>query len=179
MIAATNRDLHEAVQRGAFRSDLFFRLNIFPIQVPPLRDRADDILPLANFFISKFAQCQGKPIKGIHPMVQNKLSQYSWPGNVHELANILERTVILCQGSMLQKEHICGFMAAKPMEGEGMATLVEVERRHIVQVLEKTEGVSGGPNGVAVLLGMKRSTLWSRMQKLGITVFKEIYRNLP
>jgi formate hydrogenlyase transcriptional activator len=177
VIAATNRDLHEAAQRGAFRSDLFFRLNIFPIQVPPLRERMDDILPLANFFISKFAKSLGKHIKGIHQMTLNKLSQYHWPGNVRELANILERAVILCQGNMLQKEHICGLMATKALESEGMTTLDEVERRYIVQVLEKTGGVLGGPNGAATILGMKRSTLWSRMQKLGITVSKEIYKN--
>jgi formate hydrogenlyase transcriptional activator len=177
VIAATNRDLHEAVQRGAFRSDLFFRLNIFPIQVPPLRERMDDILPLANFFISKFAKSLGKHIKGIHQMTLNKLSQYHWPGNVRELANILERAVILCQGNMLQKEHICGLMATKALESEGMTTLDEVERRYIVQVLEKTGGVLGGPNGAVTILGMKRSTLWSRMQKLGITVSKEIYKN--
>ncbi len=167
VIAATNRHLQEEVQRGAFRADLFYRLNIFPIQIPSLRERQEDIPLLANYFVREFARRIGKRINSINQKALEKLTRYEWPGNVRELANILERAVILCQGRVLQEEHIGIFTAATPTL-EKFETLEEAERRHILQALEKTHGVLAGPKGAAQLLGINRSTLWSRMRKLGI-----------
>ncbi len=167
VIAATNRNLQEQVQRGAFRADLFYRLNIFPIQVPPLRERHEDIPLLANFLVREFARRLGRRIHSITQKALEKLTGYEWPGNVRELANILERAVILCQGSVLQEEHL-GIFPAAPPSSEAFETLEAAERRHILQALEKTGGVLAGPKGAAQLLGINRSTLWSRMRKLGI-----------
>ncbi len=169
VIAATNRNLQEQVQRGAFRADLFYRLNIFPIQIPALRERQEDIPLLANYFVRELARRMGKRITSINQKVLEKLAAYHWPGNVRELANILERAVILCQGRVLQEEHI-GILASGAITraSEKFETLEEAERRHILQALEKTNGVLAGPSGAAQLLGMNRSTLWSRMRKLGI-----------
>ena len=170
VIAATNRNLQEQVQRGAFRADLFYRLNIFPLEIPPLRERSSDIPLLANYFVREFARRLGKRITSINQKALDKLTHYNWPGNVRELANILERAVILCQGRALQEEHIGIFLAAPAMtdSNEKFETLEEAERRHILQALERTNGVLAGPNGAAQLLGMNRSTLWSKMRKLGI-----------
>ncbi len=176
VIAATNRDLQLEVQQGRFRSDLFFRLNIFPIQVPPLRDRCDDIPLLTQFFIDKFSRRMGKRIEEIHPGSLTKLNDYNWPGNVRELANILERAVILCQSGRLEKKHICGLMNLGQPENQEIITLAEAERRHIIRALEQTNGILGGPKGAAKVLGMKRSTLWSRMQKLDIAMDKTYYK---
>lgn len=167
VIAATNRDLQEEVQRGAFRADLFYRLNIFPIPIPPLRERRDDIPLLADYFLQQFARRLSKRIAGLSPAAAERLSRYDWPGNVRELANIIERAVILCQGRVLQEEHL-GLAGPARAGGENFATLEEAERRHILQALEKSGGVLAGPKGAAQLLGINRSTLWSRMRKLGI-----------
>jgi PAS domain S-box-containing protein len=167
VIAATNRDLEEAVKIGAFRPDLFYRLNIFPIIIPPLRDRPDDIPLLINYFIRKFSRRIGKRIDSVSPKAMEKLMSYDWPGNVRELANILERAVILCDGGILKPEHIGISVQRPPAEGE-VSTLEDVERSHIMRALQKTGGVVGGPKGAAKLLGINRSTLLSRMKKLGI-----------
>jgi PAS domain S-box-containing protein len=169
IIAATNRDLGVEVQRGAFRSDLFFRLNIFPISVPPLRDRREDVAILAGHFIREFASRMGRIVDQIDSRALDRLVAYSWPGNVRELANILERAVILCDGRVLQIAHLgVPAAAAAPAIADDVVTLEEAERRHILKALEKTGGVLAGPKGAAVLLGVNRSTLWSRMRKLGI-----------
>jgi PAS domain S-box-containing protein len=170
VIAATNRNLQEQVQRGAFRADLFYRLNIFPLEIPPLRERSADIALLANYFVREFARRFGKRITSISQKALDKLTSYNWPGNVRELANILERAVILCQGRALQEEHIGIFSVTPAMTDavEKFETLEEAERRHILSALAKTNGVVAGPNGAAQLLGMNRSTLWSRMRKLGM-----------
>jgi formate hydrogenlyase transcriptional activator len=167
VIAATNRDLKADVQRGAFRSDLFFRLNIFPIWVPALRDRRDDIPLLARHFVREFAGRMARDVDQIDARVLDQLVAYNWPGNVRELANILERAVILCQGRVLQSGHL-GLPAAVPAGADDVVTLDEAERRHILKALDKTGGVLAGPKGAAALLGVNRSTLWSRMRKLGI-----------
>ncbi|MCI0691779.1 sigma 54-interacting transcriptional regulator [candidate division KSB1 bacterium] len=167
VIAATNRHLEEDVKNGSFRPDLFYRLNIFPIRMPALRERADDIPLLANYLISQFARRLGKRINSINQQALKKLVRYDWPGNVRELANILERAVILCQGRVLQEEHL-GELSATSPQPESFVTLEEAERRHILQALEKTNGILAGPKGAAQLLGINRSTLWSRMRKLGI-----------
>jgi PAS domain S-box-containing protein len=167
VIAATNRDLAAEVRRGAFRPDLFFRLNIFPIRVPPLRDRREDIPILAHHFIREFTARLGRRVERIDGQAVEDLVAYDWPGNVRELANILERAVILCQGRVLERAHL-GLPSSPPAAGDDLLTLEEAERRHILKALEKTGGVLGGPKGAAAVLGLNRSTLWSRMRKLGI-----------
>jgi formate hydrogenlyase transcriptional activator len=167
IIAATNRNLAADVQRGAFRSDLFFRLNIFPIWVPALRDRREDIPVLARHFVREFATRMGRAVERIDARALDQLAAYNWPGNVRELANILERAVILCQGHVLQSTHL-GLPAPAPTPADDVVTLDEAERRHILRALERTGGVLAGPKGAAALLGVNRSTLWSRMRKLGI-----------
>ena len=174
VIAATNRDLEQEVRRGVFRADLYYRLNVFPIEVPPLRDRKDDIPLLAAYFVRKFSQRMGKHVHGVHGSVQDQLHQYDWPGNVRELANLLERAVILCQGDALQPQHLAVLSRTRPaaVAPESLPTLDEGERRLIQRALQQTGGVLAGPNGAAELLGINRSTLWSRMRKLGIEVPK-------
>ena len=167
VIAATNRSLSDDVRRGSFRADLFFRLNIFPIEVPPLRDRREDIALLAQHFIREFSNRLGRRVDQIDPRALERLTSYAWPGNVRELANILERAVILCQGPVLQPAHLA-WTSATPA-AEDVCTLEEAERRHILKALEQSGGVLAGPRGAAQLLGINRSTLWSRMRKLGIT----------
>jgi PAS domain S-box-containing protein len=166
-IAATNRDLHEDVRRGAFRTDLFYRLNIFPIHVPPLRERKEDVPPLAGHFVSEFARRMGRPVSTIGSGAMARLTAYDWPGNVRELANVLERAVILCQGETVLEDHL-GALGEAPRGAGLFLTLEEMERQHIARALEQTGGVLAGPHGAARLLGMRRSTVWSRMRKLGI-----------
>jgi len=177
VIAATNRDLEQEVRRGAFRADLFYRLNVFPIEIPPLRERKDDIPLLAGHFVGRFSQRMGKRIQGVNRAVYEQLHHYDWPGNVRELANLLERAVILCQSDILELKHIAVSRlkpAASGAEGlaEGLPTLEEAERRLILRALEQTGGTLAGPNGAAQILGLNRSTLWSRMRKLGIELPK-------
>jgi PAS domain S-box-containing protein len=167
VIAATNRDLQAEVQRGGFRADLFFRLNIFPIWVPPLRDRREDIPILAQHFIREFAGRLGRQVDRIDARAAEDLLAYEWPGNVRELANVLERAVILCRSHVLERAHLA-LPSAPLARNDERLTLEEAERRHILKALEKTGGVLAGPNGAARLLGLNRSTLWSRMKKLGI-----------
>ncbi|RMD99313.1 MAG: PAS domain S-box protein [Calditrichaeota bacterium] len=168
VLAATNRDLEQEVQRGAFRADLFFRLNIFPIVVPPLRERKEDIPLLADYFLRKYAGRAGKHIVDISPRALELLQNYHWPGNVRELANIIERATILCDRNRIQPEHLMITPGSEPGE-KPFSTLEDMERQHILAALEKTRGVIGGPNGAAKLLGLNRTTLISRMQKLGIS----------
>lgn len=168
VIAATNRNLEEAVKLGAFRADLFYRLNIFPIHIPALRERIEDIPVLTNYFIRRFSRRMGKMIYTVSSQALEKLISYGWPGNLRELANVLERAVILCEGGVLQEEHI-GISIQHPTRETKISTLEEVERMHIQRALEKTGGVVGGPHGAARLLGMKRTTLLDRIRKLGIS----------
>jgi transcriptional regulator with GAF, ATPase, and Fis domain len=173
VIAATNRDLEAEVRRGSFRADLFYRLNVFPIEIPPLRDRKDDIPLLAGYFVRKFSQRMGKKIQSVSRAVYEQLHQYDWPGNVRELANLLERAVILCQSDVLQPKHLAVNRSKQVSAGpEEIPTLEEAERRLILRALEQTGGILSGPNGAAQILGLNRSTLWSRMRKLGIELPK-------
>jgi PAS domain S-box-containing protein len=169
VIAATNRDLQAEVERGAFRSDLFYRLNIFPIHIPPLRQRREDVPLLAGHFVTDFARRMGKSVDRIGSLAAARLAAYSWPGNVRELANVMERAVILCEGPVIQDEHV-GVLDRRSasVESDVFLTLAEMERQHIQRALAKTGGVLAGPQGAARLLGMRRSTVWSRMRKLGI-----------
>jgi PAS domain S-box-containing protein len=173
VIAATNRDLEAEVRRGAFRADLFYRLNVFPIEIPPLRERKEDIPLLTGYFVRKFSQRMGKKIQSVSRAVYEQMHQYDWPGNVRELANLLERAVILCQSDVLQPKHLAVNRTKQVSAGpEEIPTLEEAERRLILRALEQTGGTLSGPNGAAQILGLNRSTLWSRMRKLGIELPK-------
>jgi len=167
VVAATNRDLHEQVRAGGFRADLFYRLNIFPIMVPALRERLEDVPVLASHFVREFARRMAKPVDQIETRALERLTSYDWPGNVRELANVLERAVILCQGSVVLAEHVGALQRPGPPV-ETFPSLEEMERQHIIRALELTGGVLAGPQGAARLLGMSRSTVWSRMRKLGV-----------
>jgi PAS domain S-box-containing protein len=167
VIAATNRDLEEEVARGRFRSDLFYRLNIFPIRLPSLRDRKPDVPLLATHFSREFGRRMGKQVRGVEVNAMARLMTYEWPGNVRELANVLERAVILCEGPTILEGHL-GTLGRDRRETASFPTLEEVERQHIIRALTQTGGVLAGPQGAAKLLGMRRSTVWSRMKKLGI-----------
>jgi formate hydrogenlyase transcriptional activator len=169
VVAATNQDLSEAVRDGKFRADLFYRLNIFPVRMPPLRERLHDIPLLATHFVRQFAERMGKPARRVAPGTLERLAHYQWPGNVRELANVLERAVILCNGAVIHDEHIGSLASATSAQpAASFPTLEEVERQHLLRALEQTGGVLAGPNGAARLLGLSRSTAWSRMRKLGI-----------
>ncbi len=170
LIAATNRDLGSMVEEQKFRSDLFYRLNVFPIHVPPLRERTEDIPFLVRHFAQYFAFNMSKPIDTISSETMNALVRYPWPGNIRELQNVIERAVILSKGPLL-KVPLADLKARGAENGHtnGSSTLEEVERRHILSVLEQTNWVFAGPNGAAARLGLKRPTLQFRMQKLGIS----------
>ena len=168
ILAATNRDLEAAVENGTFRSDLYYRLNIFPIELPPLRDRPGDISLLAEHFREMFAQRTGKDVQRIRPGAQAVLDAYDWPGNVRELANIIERAVILASDASLRVEHLSISAESGAGPSSSFDTLEEAQRRHIERALERTDGVVGGDDGAAQLLDVKRTTLLSRMDRLGI-----------
>ena len=167
IIAATNQELKEAIQRGSFRTDLFYRLNIFPIHLPALRERHEDIPLLTNYFVGKFSRRMGKKIDRVSRDALERLVRYRWPGNVRELANVLERAVILCDEGSLQRDHLGISEPLLTSEAE-VSTLEEAERLHILRALEKTRWIIGGPSGAAKLLGLNRTTLLARMKKLGI-----------
>ena len=168
-VAATHRDLESMVVQNQFRSDLFYRLNVFPINLPALRDRPDDIPLLARHFVQQFSQRMNKTIETIPGEVMEALTRYTWPGNIRELQNLIERAMILSSGSVLQVplRHLgtptaCGH-SRKPRQ-----TLAEAEREHILATLKECGWVLSGRRGAATRLGIKRSTLQFRMRKLGI-----------
>ena len=165
LIAATNRDLMEAVAGKQFRSDLFYRLNVFPIIVPPLRERSKDVPLLVHYFVQKFARRMNRGIKTIPTEAMNAIQAWRWPGNVRELENFIERSVILTEGSVLRVP-LVELTSADRVEQE--TELTRVERQHILRILRECGGVIAGRHGAAVRLGMKRTTLQSRMSKLGI-----------
>jgi transcriptional regulator with GAF, ATPase, and Fis domain len=172
VIAATNRDLLGAVREKKFREDLFYRLNVFPIQLPPLRERPDDIPLLVHFMVNKFATRIGKHIESVSKQTMDRLLAYPWPGNVRELENILERALILAPGTTLEiGPDIPTTTSGDAIENprSGLETLEDVERNHILAVLERTDWVIDGPNGAARILKLHPNTLRSRMKKLGIT----------
>ncbi len=168
VVAATNSDLARMVEKGAFRSDLFYRLNVFPLAVPPLRERREDIATLVRYFVQRYARRMNRHIETVSTETIAALERYHWPGNVRELENLIERAVILSPSPVLRiplselKSNPDGHTA-------GLPTLAEAERDHILRALEESKWVLGGPKGAAALLGMKRTTLQSRMQKLGIS----------
>jgi formate hydrogenlyase transcriptional activator len=166
VIAATNQDLEELVQQRAFRADLFYRLNVFPIRVPPLRERTEDIPLLVAHFVRQFAQRQAKCIEEILDAIIDTLRHDAWPGNVRELQNVIERAVIATAGRTLQMPSA---RRRVTRHASSARTLAEVERDHIVATLQATNGVLGGWDGAAARLGLSRTTLISRMQRLGIS----------
>jgi formate hydrogenlyase transcriptional activator len=167
LVSATNRDLEQMVGEKQFRSDLFYRLNIFPLNVPPLRERGEDIPSLVRYFAQKFARRMNKRIDTIPTEAMTALSRYHWPGNVRELENLTERAVILSPGRELRVP-LTELKAAVNDGPQSAVTLEAAEREHIVRVLRETKWVIGGLSGAAARLGMKRTTLQSKMQKLGI-----------
>jgi len=166
IIAATNRNLEEEVRRGRFRNDLWYRLNIFPITMPPLRDRLDDIPLLVDFYVKKISKRIGKSIKIIPTSVMNTLQNYHWPGNVRELENVLERGVINSSGPKLRLVDDLKVQQKDLLTSQ--KTLETVERDHIVRILEQTQWKVSGKNGAAEILGLNRSTLRARMRKFDI-----------
>jgi formate hydrogenlyase transcriptional activator len=168
VVAATNRNLNEEVRAGRFRRDLFFRLNVFPIMIPALRERRSDIPLLARHFLGKYARKLGKPIGEISPAAMAHLAAYAWPGNVRELQNVIERAVILAQGPVLEVGPALDLRLEAPPQPESTGTLEDIERQHILRTLEQTRWVISGKRGAAAALGLNPNTLRSRMQKLGI-----------
>jgi formate hydrogenlyase transcriptional activator len=168
MVAATNQDLSDMVKRKEFRSDLYYRLNVFPLMIPPLRERRDDIPLLVRHFAQRFARQLNRPIERIPAETMDALMTYAWPGNIRELENLIERAVILSQETEL---HV-PLAELAPSPGDKTvqaATFDAAEREHILRVLKAAKWVIGGPTGAAAQLGMKRTTLQSKMQRLGIT----------
>ena len=169
VIAATNRDLQMAVREKAFREDLYYRLSVFPVQLPPLRDRPEDIPLLAQYLLDKFAARIARRFDGIDPATLSRLMAYPWPGNIRELQNVLERAVILATGPTLEVDpELLGQTGAEPVV-KPSAALEDVERNHILAVLRQTKWVIEGPRGAAAVLGLHPNTLRSRLKKLGLS----------
>jgi formate hydrogenlyase transcriptional activator len=168
LVAATNRDLAQMAAEKQFREDLYFRLNVFPIRMPLLRERAGDIPLLVRHFVEKYAQRMNKRIETIPEEAMTALCRYTWPGNIRELQNFIERAVILTPDSVL-KIQMDQLQDSIPAAGTTANTLEDFEREHILQTLRETGGVIGGRNGAAAKLGLKRTTLFSKMEKLGIS----------
>jgi formate hydrogenlyase transcriptional activator len=187
IVAATNSDLGKAVKAGQFRADLFYRLNVIPLDVPPLRDRRPDIPKLVVFFLERFSKKFQKRIDTVPQATMDLLVDYGWPGNIRELQNIIERAVVLSQGPVLElnadllpaevsdvRVNLCGDTGDHALARTGasgtrsLLSLEEVERHHVLTVLQKTGGLIEGPKGAALILGLNPSTLRGRMKKLGI-----------
>jgi formate hydrogenlyase transcriptional activator len=185
VIAATNRNLRELVEQGRFRSDLFYRLNVVPLELPPLRARVPDIPQLVELFVSRFAKRFGKRVDGVSQETMARLMSYPWPGNIRELQNVLERAVVLSAGPTLRLDKDLGPVAASQDASAaaeipadvppaahaapaGLPTLEEMERRHIRAALEQANGVVDGTKGAARILDIHPNTLRHRMNKLGV-----------
>jgi formate hydrogenlyase transcriptional activator len=176
IIAATNRDLGKAVQSGGFRSDLYYRLNVIPLHVPPLRNRRSDIPPMVTSFLEQSAKRMGKPIQSVSQETMKLLVDYPWPGNIRELQNVIERGIVLSKGSVLKlgadllpvEGSDAVMEAGAASEPECMASLEDVERQHVLRVLEKTGWLISGPNGAGAILNVHPNTLHGLMKRLGI-----------
>jgi formate hydrogenlyase transcriptional activator len=187
IIAATNRDLVSAVQSGGFRSDLYYRLNVIPLHVPALRDRRSDIPQMVMSFLQQSAKRMGKPMESVSQETMKLLVDYSWPGNIRELQNVIERGIVLSKGSIL---HLGADLLPtggsdpgvepEPIpERETSDSLENVQRQHILQVLEKTGWLISGPNGAGAILDMHPNTLRSLMERLGIQHTARRSRQIP
>jgi transcriptional regulator with GAF, ATPase, and Fis domain len=168
LIAATNRNLATMVANHEFRSDLYYRLRVFPIEIPPLRERREDIPILVNYFVHKHSRRMNRQIANIPSEAMEVLSSWNWPGNVRELENFMERAVILTQGPVLRAP-LSELKLLDEPAGELDPNFENAEREHILRVLRETKGMIGGPHGAAERLGLKRTTLNSKLKKLGIT----------
>ena len=169
VIAATNRDLEKEMAAGRFRLDLYYRLNVFPLTLPPLRNRREDILPLASFFLNHYAKRENKTINGFSDQVSKDLQNYSWPGNVRELENLMERGTLLSTGKLIATLNLPGKPKQNDIKEQSrLKTMDENEREHIIQVLESCNWKIYGEGGAAEILQLNGSTLSSRMKKLGI-----------
>jgi transcriptional regulator with GAF, ATPase, and Fis domain len=172
VIAATNRDLEAAIAGGGFRSDLFYRLNVFPIEIPPLRDRREDIPMLVEYFIDRFARKAGKSIRGLNKKTLDLLQSYAWPGNIRELQNVIERSVIVCESENFSVDE--SWLSRQPLAPEPKSPLdlsqklATQEKEMIEAALRESEGRVFGPSGAAAKLGMPRSTLESKIRSLKI-----------
>jgi transcriptional regulator with GAF, ATPase, and Fis domain len=169
IIAATNRNLEEMIRTERFRSDLYYRLNVFPVKLPPLRERTEDIPLLVKYFVKKFNSKYGKNITQIPASVYNRFSTYPWPGNIRELENIVERSVILTDGNALKVSELLSDISVPEAKSDTVRTLSEHEKDLILQTLEKVNWRISGDFGAARILGIKATTLEARMKKLGIT----------
>jgi len=180
VIAATNQDLWQMVQEKKFRADLYYRLNVFPLTLPPLRERREDIPLLVERFVEKFSRQQSKRIDAVPEEIMMALARHDWPGNIRELQNVIERGVVMTTGSVLSwrttsclapadmQNRVPTVSVPTVSDAFNIRTLVDAERAHITAVLRETNGLVGGPRGAAAQLGVPRTTLIARMQKLGI-----------
>jgi formate hydrogenlyase transcriptional activator len=179
VVAATHRDLNEMIKRNDFRSDLYYRLNVFPIVVPPLRERREDIVPLMTHFVEVYGRKTGRRIEHVPPETVEAFRSYQWPGNIRELQNLVERAVILSNEGVLPNPLALSQLGVNPLPAPShpecvtpsplQTTLLESERTLILQALVATDWVIGGARGAAARLGLKRTTLTARMKKLGIS----------
>jgi formate hydrogenlyase transcriptional activator len=185
LIAATNRDLTAMVEEQKFRSDLYYRLNVFPVRVPPLRERREDIPLLVRHFAQQFSRRMNRSIETIPSETMSTLVRYDWPGNIRELQNVIERAVIVSNGPVLKvplDELRTRVASAEALNGGGVSedtgtirdVLDDAERKQILAALKQSKWVVAGPKGAAALLGMKRSTLQAHMQRLGIRVSRTV-----
>jgi transcriptional regulator with GAF, ATPase, and Fis domain len=176
VLAATNRELGKLVREGKFRDDLYYRLNVFAIQLPPLRDRPDDIGLLTNYFVQKFRPQFGKNISHIDQESIDRLKQYHWPGNIRELEHIIERAVLISDDNVLTIDlPLTGNVeapATTTIAADKVRTLAEMERSYIAAILKHTRGLIAGKDGAAEILGLPASTLRNRIKKLGVRVPK-------
>jgi len=171
IIAATNRNLEREVAEGNFRLDLYYRLNIFPIELPPLRERKDDIQLLAYYFLKKFSASNGRAITGFTPQVLEQLQSYNWPGNIRELEHLIERSTLLATGNEIDEVNLpeSANIPSAPLQQGTLQSLEDMERNHIMQVLQACGGKVGGQNGAAGILKIPTTTLYAKMKKLGIS----------
>jgi formate hydrogenlyase transcriptional activator len=171
LIAATNRNLEEEVKAGRFRADLYFRLNVFPIGLPPLRERSDDIETLAHFFVQKYSRNTGRKIRKITAKVIQQLRSYTWPGNIRELEHLIERSILLATNDVLDEVYIPQHTGAEKQEQAYLLnrSLEEVERSHIIETLKRCAGKISGAGSAAEILKIPGNTLHSKMKKLSIS----------
>jgi formate hydrogenlyase transcriptional activator len=168
VVAATNQDLGQLVAKKLFRADLFYRLNVIPICLPPLRERVQDIPALTEFFVTKFAATLNKPIDLIPDEVMAVLQAHDWPGNIRELQNVIERAVLFSPGSVLRLPLDLVKHAVRQGSDSAVRTLADADRQHILETLDHVNWLIGGPGGAANRLGLPRTTLIYKMRKLGI-----------
>jgi formate hydrogenlyase transcriptional activator len=175
VVAATNQDLRQLVSKKLFRADLFYRLNVIPICLPPLRERVQDIPPLTEFFVAKFAACLNKPIDSIPDEVMAVLKMHDWPGNIRELQNFIERAVLFSPGPVLRLPlDLKQTVAVKQSSESAARTLADADREHILETLKQTGWLIGGQDGAANRLGLPRTTLIYKMRKLGIETHRSL-----